>query len=249
MNIPLVVLRKLWTGLFYTNSALTFLSLFPLFYVYLFNEKWYPKAFKLKRLWARLTLRNVGVRYEIISECDLDCSQPYIFCPNHTSYLDIMMMYLAIPNYFHTIGKIELNRIPLFKSFYGKLNIPVDRKSLRNRHSAYQKAAKVIDKKISMIFFPEGTIPDHTPKLGRFKNGPFKLAIEKQVPVVPVTFINNWRILPSGRRRKRGGQPGKVMAFLHRPIVTKGLTLDQLEELKKKTHRVIDAKLTEYAGK
>lgn len=249
MNTPVLVLRKLWTGFFYTNSALTFITLFPLFYLYLFKEKWYPKAFNLKKLWAKLTLKNAGVRYEVISETELDEKKTYIFCPNHTSYLDIMMMYLTIPGYFHTIGKAELNRIPLFKTFYGKLNIPVDRNSLRNRHDAYTKAAEVIDRGISMTFFPEGTIPDHTPKLGRFKNGPFKLAIEKQIPVVPVTFINNWRILPSGRRRKRGGQPGKVMAYLHAPIETKGLTLNHLEELKKKTYRIINSKLKEYAAK
>jgi len=249
MNITLLALRRLWTGLFYTNSAITFLTLFPLFYVYLFKEKWYEKAFQLKKLWAKLTVRNAGIKYEIVSETVLDKNQTYIFCPNHTSYLDIMMMYLTIPNFFYTIGKIELNKIPLFKTFYGKLNIPVDRTSLRNRHDAYSKAAEVIDKGISMTFFPEGTIPDHTPKLGRFKNGPFKLAIEKQIPVVPVTFINNWKILPSGRRRKRGGQPGKVFSFLHAPIETKGLTLDHLEDLKRETFQVIQNKLREYAGK
>ena len=69
--------------------------------------------------------------------------------------------------------------------------------------------------------------------MGRFKNGPFRLAIEKQVPIVPITFMNNWLLLPDDFYR-RIGHPGIAHVILHDPIPTIGLTENDLDVLKEK---------------
>lgn len=167
-----------------------------------------------------------------------------MFCPNHTSYLDIILIYLAIPCYFHTMGKAELLKVPLFRRFFEKMNIPVNRKSNKDSHRAYQRAASDIDKGISITLFPEGTIHLNCPVIGRFKNGPFRLAIEKQVPIVPITFMNNWSLLPDDYYN-HVGHPGIAHVIVHDPIPTKGMTEENLEELKSAVYKAINQLLIE----
>ena len=93
------------------------------------------------------------------------------------------------------------------------------------------RASKDIDKGISISLFPEGTIHHNGPVMGRFKNGPFRLAIEKQVPIVPITFLNNWILLPDDFHH-RIGRPGIADVIIHEPISTKGMTEVDLEKLK-----------------
>lgn len=169
--------------------------------------------------------------------------QAYIICPNHQSYIDILMTYIVFPEYFHFLGKIELRRIPLFNIFFMRMNIGVDRASKTASHKAYLRACNDIDKGISIAIFPEGTIPDSTPQLGKFKNGAFKLAIEKQVPIVPVTFKTNWKLLPDVCHKVYGGQPGPSITILHKPINTTGLTENDLDKLKIVYREVISSAL------
>ena len=79
----------------------------------------------------------------------------------------------------------------------------------------------------------------------RFKNGPFKMAIEHQVPIVPVTMADNWKILYVDGW-KAYGRPGIARVFVHSPIETKGMTLDDVEPLRQKVYRVIEEKLREF---
>lgn len=200
--------------------------------------------FRLKKVWARLIIWPVGVFYTVDCRFRFDQQQAYVICPNHTSYLDIMLIYLAIPNYFHTMGKAELKKIPLFRMFFERMNIPVNRKSKVDAARALMRAGSDIDKGISVALFPEGTIHHNGPVMGRFKNGPFFLAIEKQVPIVPVTFLDNWLILPDDFK-KRVGRPALARVIVHEPIDTKGMTEADLESLKQRTYEIIDQPLRE----
>lgn len=147
-----------------------------------------------------------------------------------------------MPVYFHSLGKIELRKVPLFGKFFEKMNIPVNRKSIKESHRAYLRAAMDIDKGISINLFPEGTIHHNGPCMGRFKNGPFRLAIEKQVPIVPVTFLNNWRLVPDDFYR-RVGHPGIAKIVVHEPIETKGMTEKDLDTLKHRVFEIISGPL------
>ncbi len=68
-----------------------------------------------------------------------------------------------------------------------------------------------------------------------FKDGAFRTAIEKQIPVVPVSIPNNWIILPD--KAPMYLQRGTILVIFHKPIETKGYTLDQIDELKIKCLR------------
>jgi len=186
---------------------------------------------------------NVGIRVKIRDEAHLDKNGTYIFCSNHTSYLDTVSTYLATPIYFHFMGKAELLKVPMFRIFFWRMDIPVDRTSRIGSHKAFNRASDDLKKGISIAIFPEGTILNTAPKLHRFKNGPFKLAIDNQVPIVPITFKNNWVILPNGRKAKKGGRPAKMQIVIHKPIETKGMTDNDIEKLKLTLHDIINNEL------
>src|SRR3569832_1177118 len=232
----------IWRLLFYINAVVTFFLFFPFFFVLLSSRKWFPIVFRLKKVWAHFILFPVLVFYSVKRKSKLDKNRSYVFCPNHTSYLDIMLIYITIPNYFHTVGKAELKKVPLFSKFFSRMKNPKNKKSLRDSHRAFVRAAEDIDKGISVTLFPEGTINHSAPEIGRFKNGPFRLAIEKQVPVVPITFMNIWNILPDNFK-SGAGHPGIAKVIFHEPIETKGMNQNDLEVLKQQVYDVISAPL------
>jgi 1-acyl-sn-glycerol-3-phosphate acyltransferase len=250
MNPAIVFFRKIWKGLFFTNALLTMVLLYPAFYILLSKNKWFPLAMRLKRFWAHLLLFDVGIFYSVEQVVPLDPKQSYVFCPNHSSYLDIILSYIAIPNYFHFIGKAELKHVPLFKIFFKDMDITVDRKSIRDSHRAMLRAASDLKQGISIAIFPEGTIPVHVPRMGKFKNGPFKLAIENQVPVVPVVYLSNYKILPDDRKGARvGGRPGISRVKILAPIPTLDMTEADIEILRDKVYQQINESLMEVNSK
>lgn len=232
----------IWRTLFFINALITFFLFFPAFFVLLQREKWFPLVFRLKKVWAHFIIWPLGIFYRIENHMEFEKGRSYVICPNHTSYLDIMLIYISIPSYFHTMGKAELLKVPLFRMFFKRMNIPVNRKSKVDSHRALIRAGCDLDNEVSVALFPEGTIHHTGPVMGRFKNGPFRLAIEKQVPIVPVTFLDNWWILPDDFHC-RPGRPGIARVIIHEPIETKGMTDKDLELLKHRTYEIIDAPL------
>jgi 1-acyl-sn-glycerol-3-phosphate acyltransferase len=246
MNFFRLLLRKTWRILFFVNGVITFFLFYPLFYILLSNDKWFYKVFLLKRIWGRFLLYPVGIRYKVIREAKYDKNRTYVLCGNHGSYLDIIVMYLVVPVYFHFMGKAELRRVPFFNKFFQRMNILVDRSSIIGSHRAFVRAGADIDKGISIAIFPEATIPDCAPQLGRFKNGAFKLAIEKQTPILPVVFLDNCQILPDNKMRKTGGRPGLSRVIILEPVETAGLTDEDLPMLRQRVFTNIDTALKEF---
>lgn len=241
------VLREIWRFFFFLNAVCTFLVLFPAFWFLLKNRQTFPKVFKLKRWWSGVLICFPGIRYRILRESTAPWPTTCVICPNHASYLDIIMTYRVIPHYFHFMGKAELKKVPLFNRFFDHMNILVDRSSIVASHRAFLRAGEDLDRGISIAIFPEATIPECTPEIGRLKNGAFKLAIEKQVPIVPVVFLDNWKVLPDNPRKQvHPGNPGMLRVVIHDPIPTKGMTEADLALLKDQYRKVMDDTLREY---
>lgn len=237
--LPLRWLYKLWFGfVFFTSLVLLYLP----FRVLLYTPRRYHKAFRLKRAWAAFLSFASGVPMRLVSAAPLP-DPPYIICCNHSSYLDIIQMYNVIPRYFLFIGKYELLRWPLFNIFFRDMNIAVNRGNKVEAAKAFRKAAQAIDRGTSIAIFPEGTIPDYTPRMKPFKDGAFKLAIEKQVPIVPVTFIDHWRLFGEPLELFARARPGIARAVIHDAVPTNGLSEPDLPMLRKRVYEIIEAPL------
>ena len=99
----------------------------------------------------------VGIHYDIKTESAIPFNQPYIICPNHKSYLDIVLMYLIIPHDFAFIGKSELLRWPVIRFFFKRgVDIPVYRDSISKAAKCLAIAEEELKKGRSIVIFPEG---------------------------------------------------------------------------------------------
>jgi 1-acyl-sn-glycerol-3-phosphate acyltransferase len=246
MKYLLIIPRTIWKILFLLNFILGLIILFPFFYILLSKRKWFPLAFKLKKFWAWWIMIIPGLFLSVKRKVPIEkLPQPAVYCGNHVSYLDIVVSYLITPKYFVFMGKQELDKAPLFRIFFREMNILVDRSSNTASHRAFMRAGQDIDKGDSVFLFPEGTISSFG-KLRGFKNGAFKLAIDKQVPIVPVTYLNNWKLLQNGGFFKAHGRPGISRVVIHEPIPTAGMTEKDLVSLRTKVYEIIQKELDDY---
>lgn len=223
--------------------AVLFVLFFPLLLVPIVWKRWYGLVGVFNRWWARLffTLSLFPHRVELRSE--LDKKKQYIFCANHFSYLDIPAMGLNPVNAIF-VGKNDMEKIPLFGFMYRKLHITVNRQSIRSRYTTVLRSLEAIDEGKSLVIFPEGGIVSDTPpQMARFKDGAFRMAIEKQIPIIPVTIPYNWIILPDSSYLPRHRS---LKVIFHEPILTEGVTLEDIEVLKGRTYEIIDAELKRH---
>lgn len=245
MRLLKQILGVSWKIYFLLNFVLTLILLFPLFALFLSRKSWYKYCFSLMRLWAKYLIYFDFIWIDKKQTTTLP-KTPYIICANHTSYLDIVLSYCVFTDYFVFMGKNELRKVPLFNIFFKDMNILVDRKSTTGSHRAFLRAAAEIDKGHCVALFPEGTIAPKAPQMLPFKNGAFKLAIEKQVPIVPVTFINNWNLLEDKAFWKSRCRPGIASIIIHPHLETKGLNDEDLISLKTKVFDIINEPLKPY---
>lgn len=197
---------------------------------------------KVRRIWGFLSSLLAGITYSFTFEKPIDWNNTYIICPNHTSNLDITTMSLLVKNNFCFMGKEELKHEPATRLFFKTVDIPVNRESKMSSFRAFQQAAQRLANGTTIIIFPEGKIADdYPPQLHEFKNGPFRLAIELKIPIIPVTSLNTWKILwDSGT--KYGSKPGICNIFVHSPVETAHLTLDDADALRDKVYGIIKNK-------
>jgi len=228
--------------------AIFFLILYPFFWFTITTQK-LDAAFKLKRLWSYCIVISSGIFPKIIfKSASKKMPKPCIFVGNHTSYLDIILSPFYIDHLALYLGKAELLKAPLFKIFFQKMDIPVNRKSRTDAVRSMKRMEAEIDKGRSMVIFPEGTIPVNTHKTLPFKNGAFKLAIDKQIPIVPVVNVNNYKLLQNGGFFKSFGRPGIAKIIVFEPISTKGMTEENLVDLRDRVFNLINNTLNDYYG-
>jgi 1-acyl-sn-glycerol-3-phosphate acyltransferase len=121
---------------------------------------------------------------------------PLIFACNHESALDIWVAFKVLPRNFRFIAKEELFRLPVF-GWYMRLgeHIPVDRGNHARAVQALRRAGEAVRGGTSLVVFPEGT-RSRDGRILPFKKGPFVVAMEAGVPVVPVAISGSGRVTP-----------------------------------------------------
>ncbi|WP_353079705.1 lysophospholipid acyltransferase family protein [Flavobacterium sp.] len=234
LKYPFWLLYRIW---FYLLVLLPIIVLFPLILITILSEKTYPLFFKIARLWARVILIGMGFRYSIKGTENFEAGKSYMLVANHTSMTDIMLMLLAVKNHpFVFVGKKELVNIPIFGFIYKRVCILVDRENSKSRFAVFERAQNRIQQGLSICIFPEGGVPDESILLDEFKDGAFRIAIEHQLTIIPLTFYDN---------KKRfsytffSGSPGKMRAKIHPPIETNGKTMDDKLHLKQQVRDII----------
>ena len=231
---PFWLIYRLW---FYALVFICTLLLSPLLIISISKRSWYPIFFRIARVWANFILIGMGFYKVIDWEESLKIGQSYIFVANHTSMLDIMLMFSIIRHHpFVFVGKKELAKIPLFGYFYKRTSILVDRSNAISRKKVFSYAQDRIKQGLSICIFPEGGVPPEYIRLDDFKIGAFKLSLEHKLPLVPFTFLDN-------KRRFSytffSGTPGRMRVKAHSFFSPKDYKADSLREMKEKAYNLI----------
>ncbi len=160
---------------------------------------------------------------------------PFIIIANHTSYLDIFLMYSVFPStHFLFLGKSELLGYPLIKHFFKHLHIPVFRDKGVKSAKSLIKSRIALEEGWSLVIFPEGGISDENyPHCSSFKDGAFILAKQCQVRIVPITFLNNFSLFEDPSHKNSKARPGIAKVLIH-PVISldqiNNLSLDELKD-------------------
>ena len=241
------IINRIYSTYGFFIFGLLFILLLPFFLVFIVIDDKHPFLFTLNRVWAYLFFALIFIPIEVVYEEPLPKKGKYVFCANHFSYLDIPILgYLNFNAAF--VGKSSLAKIPVFGFMFRKIHITVDRTKLRSRSEALKKALDVLGKGTNLIFFPEGGIvSEHPPVMGKFKDGAFRAAVEKQIPVVPVTIPFNWIILPDDHQFLLHWRKAKIV--VHKPIIVERTDAEAVNYVKEETFWVINEELKRHFPK
>jgi len=235
------ILLIVWRVWFYTLAAIPVLVLFPLLVVLVFLPNGYPYIFWIARnIWSPFILIGTGFWTQIKNVSGAKYNQSYLLIANHTSYIDPFLILRAWKTPFVFVGKKELVEIPIFGFIYKRAAIMVDRSDKKSRFAVYGLAKKVIHGGYSVCIFPEKDYLDEAILLNEFKQGAFKLAIEHQLPVLPMVFYDPKRMFPW---HTYFGFPGVMRIEIHPPFETEGYTEKDILELQEKARQFIQGKL------
>ena len=234
------IFRIFWRAWFYGWVFFTLLFALPLLVFVIYNERYYKTFFKIAIAWGKTIVFVMGFKPIVEYEQEIIADKSYMFIANHASLIDVMLMLSVMKNPAVFVGKKEVEKIPVFGYVAKKTSILVDRGNPDSRKEVYISAQKRLEQGLSICIFPEGLVPEENVTLAPFKNGAFRMAIEHQILIVPMTFYDvkkrfSWTFF--------SGWPGKLRVKVHKFIETDELTLDNLENLKQQTFDLIHNEL------
>lgn len=172
------------------------------------------------KLWAKILCTVALVRVKVEGCDNMDSSKSYVFIANHQSIFDIFLVYGWLNIKFKWIMKKELRRIP----FVGKAcemmgHIFIDRSNPIRARQSLEVAEKRLRGGGSIFIFPEGT-RTRTGMVGKFKKGAFTIAKDLKLPVIPVSIIGAYDVMPYNSWYIK---PGIIKMVIQRPIPTESL--------------------------
>jgi len=186
------------------------------------------------RTWSRMILKTIFSPVEVIGRENIP-SEPAVYAANHSSAMDIPLVYTNLPMQFRIMAKVELFRYPFMGWHLTRSGqIPIDEKELNL--AGVKKAIKTLKNGSSLMVFPEGgRTPDG--QIKKFLSGAFYMAIKAGVPVVPMAIVGAYEVL---KQNTYVIHPGKMQLVIGKPIPTDGYSTREMDQLAEKVKGAIE---------
>ena len=201
--------------------------------------------YQLCTFWADIWFFCVGIRIKKIFEPEAkEPNGKQIIIANHISYLDIPIIVRVFRKPLRVLGKIEMEKIPVFGFIYKYAVVCVDRSNAANRAKSLRQLKSFLRKKIGVFVFPEGTFNQSTAPLIYLHNGAFKAAKETHTAIQPVIFLDTFTLMHY--RSLFTLQPGQCR-IIYLPIISEQKVAQfSLDELKQHVHEQMSRAIIKY---
>ena len=227
--------------LVYAFMALYVLLMGPFALLWTILTKETRHLYALGRFCVRVSGMLSGIRVRIEGRDRIARGETYLFLSNHQGNADAPVLLHSIPRDWRALVKHEMMRLPVLSIIMRHAKfVPIERRNPQQARSAIAYGASLLSQGYSFITFPEGT-RSRDGQLGAFKKGAFIMAIEAQIPVVPVTISGSGDVQPPGCYAM---MPGTIRVFFHDPIPTRGMDIEDRNRLMELTRSAIASKLT-----
>jgi 1-acyl-sn-glycerol-3-phosphate acyltransferase len=179
-------------------------------------------------IWARTLLRIACSPVTLVHPERLPLNTPAVYASNHLSYYDTPVVFAKLPFQFRILAKAPLWKIPFIGWYLDRSGqVPLDQTSARAGITSLARGARTLQSGMPMVIFPEG---------GRAFNGQLQpmlagaawMAIKAQVPLVPLTLIGTYEMLPI---HVYALKPRPVKLIVGEPIDTTGMSTRDAEAL------------------
>lgn len=190
-----------------------------------------------QRWLCRTTMKAAGAKIVVRRSPGFDPARTCFFLANHVNLFDPFVLYASIPQFFRGLELESHFRIPVYgwlMKRFGNVPVPnVNRPSDLKRMWRLTRAA--LDSRVSILAFPEGqrTLDG---RVGPFKDGVFRMALQFGTPIVPVSLVGSFEF-----NKKTGWliRPGTITVHLHDAIETKDLRKDDVPALRERVHEIV----------
>lgn len=235
-------MQRILSAWAWTTAVLLVLIMFPLVaLVWLATAPFDRGRYAAGRWFRRIAITQVAMnplwKFRTSGRRLTDPRRPYVVVSNHESYADIFLI-SHLPWEMKWMSKDTIFKIPVMGWMMHMVgDIHIVRGNASSATSALAQARDRLRKKVSVMIFPEGT-RSRSWDLLPFKDGAFRLAIEEQVPILPLAVAGTRHAMAKGSFQfRRSLAEVRVLE----PVETKGLTTDDLRDLKAKVRDIIDA--------
>jgi 1-acyl-sn-glycerol-3-phosphate acyltransferase len=177
-----------------------------------------------------------GVRVNVEGIEKIDPARTCVFLSNHQGNFDGPVLLHVLGRDLRALVKKEMMRLPILSLILRATEfVPLERANPQQARAGIERSVQLIKQGKSFFAFPEGT-RSRDGSLGKFKKGCFIMAIQAEVPIVPVTIANSAAIQPPGSYSIR---PGRIRVIIHDPIETRGMAFEDRNALIQKTRAAI----------
>lgn len=213
----------------------TLLSIFIILFFEILGSK--KKSYQAMRFWSFGLLWFCGIKVKSKSIQNIP-KKPFLIMFNHRSYVDILALFQVTPERFHFGAKKNLFHIPFLGFAMKKVgHIPIHRKNPKKVYYLYASLKDRIERGDCFALSPEGT--RYTGQgLGRFKKGPFILALQHQIKILPVIIHKAKECMPKGSWFFNIGAWKRTVIVEYLPVVeTTGMNKSDIKNLQDQIYK------------